>query len=169
MTSRTVIVTGGSQNIGLAICHAFAASGDNVICADLHPPAEKQSFVFMHTDVASEESVIALISSVESRFGVLDVLVNNAGICKEVRLQDMSAPDFDQTMAVNVRSVFLTCKHAAPLMQCSSKAAIINISSIEGLGANPLHAAYAASKGAVASLTRNIALVLLDCRVTPLT
>lgn len=159
MASRVVIVTGGSQNIGLAICQAFLAQGHTVVSADLQAPKDTaDNLHFFKTDVADEASVIALIDFVATQFGGLDVLVNNAGICVEQRLRDMSVDDFDRTLAVNLRSVFLSCKHAYELLAKSTSAAIVNISSIEGLGANPLHAAYAASKGAVASITHNIAL-----------
>ena len=159
MGKRLVIVTGGAQNIGLAIANGFCAEGCTVMVADLNPP-EYDNFIFHNTDVASEDSVKALMARVQKDFGRLDVLVNNAGICIEVPIKDMSVDEWDRVMAVNVRSVFLMTKHAFPLMtnDTSSYPAIINISSIEGLGANPAHGVYGASKGAVASLTHNIAL-----------
>lgn len=159
MTNRTVIVTGGSQNIGLAIARAFLADGAAVISADLNPPPDS-GIGFHRTDVSSEESVQALMAFISETHGRLDVLVNNAGICIEVPLQDMSAQDWDKTFNINVRGIFLMTKHAFPLMTngVSQNPAIVNISSIEGLGANPLHAAYGASKGAAASLTHNTAL-----------
>ncbi len=159
MTQRIVIVTGGSQNIGWATAKAFCDSGAHVVVADLNPPQEAHPNIsFVQTNVADESSVSELMSQVDDQFGQLDGLVNNAGICIEKPLSEMPVGDWDRTMAINVRSVFLMCKHGLALMKKSSAAAIVNISSIEGLGANPLHAAYAASKGAVASLTHNIAL-----------
>ena len=159
MGERVVIVTGGTQNIGLAIAEGFLAQGAQVIVADLNPPQNKD-LTFHETDVADEESVKNLMSFVEADFGRLDVLVNNAGICIEVTIKDMSANQWDQVMRVNVKSVFLMTKHAFPLMTngISQAPAIVNISSIEGLGANPQHGVYGASKGAVASFTHNTAL-----------
>lgn len=158
MGKRLVIVTGGAQNIGLAIANGFWAEGCTVMVADLNPP-EDDNLIFHKTDVASEDSVKALMARVQKDFGRLDVLVNNAGICIEVPIKDMSVDEWDRVMAVNVRSVFLMTKHAFPLMTngTSIYPAIINISSIEGLGANPAHGVYGASKGAVASFTHNIA------------
>lgn len=157
--NRTVLVTGGSQNIGLAIAMGFQAEGARVIIADLNTP-EGSAFKFHETNVADEGSVIALYAMIEKDFGRLDVLVNNAGICIEVPIKDMSVSEWDKVMAVNVRSTFLMTKHAFPLMTngVSMSPAIVNISSIEGLGANPNHSVYGASKGAVASFTHNTAL-----------
>ncbi|MBL6695371.1 MAG: SDR family oxidoreductase [Luminiphilus sp.] len=166
MTSeRVVIVTGAAQNIGAAIAARFQQAGDKVICADLKAPAASPSHHgmsqhFIETNVAEETSVAALMTAVEHDYGRLDVLVNNAGICIETPLESTTVEDWDRVMAINVRGTFLMCKHARPLMTLPtvSSPAIVNISSIEGLGANPLHGVYAASKAAVAALTHNLAL-----------
>jgi meso-butanediol dehydrogenase/(S,S)-butanediol dehydrogenase/diacetyl reductase len=164
-SGRVVIVTGGSQNIGAAISARFLREDDRVICADLHPPTPPDSAAlenvhFIETNVAEEASVSALMAEVSAEYGHVDVLVNNAGICLETAIEDTAVEDWDRVMAVNVRGTFLMSKHGLALM--TAKAAhdpsIINISSIEGLGANPLHASYAASKAAIAALTHNIAL-----------
>ena len=156
---RIVLVTGGAQNIGAAITMRFRQAGDSVICADLKPPQD-DSLRFVATDVSSESSVRALMEQVASEFGHLDVLVNNAGISIEASIADTALEDWDRVMAVNVRSTFLMTKYALPLMQDNEAKdpAIVNISSIEGLGANPMHSAYAASKAAVAAFTHNTAL-----------
>lgn len=166
MTSeRVVIVTGAAQNIGAAIAARFQQAGDKVICADLKAPAASPSHHgmsqhFIETNVAEETSVAALMTAVEHDYGRLDVLVNNAGICIETPLESTTVEDWDRVMAINVRGTFLMCKHARPLMTLPtvSSPAIVNISSIEGLGANPQHGVYAASKAAVAALTHNLAL-----------
>lgn len=156
-----VIVSGGSQNIGLAICKAFMAQGAMAISVDLQAPRETECMPhFVRTDITSESSVTALMKHVANKYGRLDVLVNNAGVAIEAPLTQTSVTDWDRVMAVNVRGTFLMTKHAFSLMRegAGESPAIVNISSIEGLAANPLHAAYAASKGAVASLTHNTAL-----------
>jgi len=157
--ARIVIVTGGAQNIGAAIVERFQRDGATVICADLNPHADK-TVHYVRTDIADKTSVIALMNEVSERFGHLDVLVNNAGICIETPLHETTVEQWDRVMAINVRGTFLTSKYALPLMtqEAASHPAIVNISSIEGLGANPLHAAYAASKAAVAGFTHNTAL-----------
>lgn len=156
-TGKVVIVTGGSQNIGLAICETFLSAGATVISADLNPP-EDPDIDFYKTNIASEGDVKVLLDYVADEYGSLDVLVNNAGIALEVSIADMTTEQWDKTMSVNVKGVFLTTKHALPLLKKSTSAAIVNISSIEGLGANPMHSAYGASKGAVSSFTHNTAL-----------
>lgn len=163
MHGKVVVVTGGAQNIGLAIAQAFLAAGAKVIAADLRTSegvGSDTQIKFIPTDISNEASVSALIDTITKQYGRLDVLVNNAGICIEVPLHEMQLADFERTLNINVIGVFLTTKHAFKLMTngVSQSPAIVNISSIEGLGANPLHAAYAASKGAVASFTHNTAL-----------
>lgn len=159
MRDRIVIVTGGAQNIGLAIAKGFREAGARVIVADINPP-EDTSLLFHKTDVTNEDDVAALMQETAKTHGRLDALVNNAGIAIEVPIKDMSVAEWDRVMTVNVRSVFLMTKHAFPLMTngISKNPAIVNISSIEGLGANPNHGVYGASKGAVASFTHNTAL-----------
>jgi len=164
-SGRVVIVTGGSQNIGAAISARFLREGDRVICADLNPQERPESaglehLHFIETNVAEEASVSALMAEVSAEYGYLDVLVNNAGICLETAIEDTAVEDWDRVMAVNVRGTFLMSKHGLALMTAKGARdpSIVNISSIEGLGANPLHGSYAASKAAVAALTHNIAL-----------
>lgn len=155
---RIVIVTGGSRNIGAAIVERFRKDGSTVICADISP-ANRDDVDFIQTDICQEKSVAELMLQVKKRYGHLDVLVNNAGICIEEKLQDTTIEQWDKVMNINVRGVFLTTKHALKLMRDSKLSpAIVNISSIEGLGANPLHSVYAASKAAVTGFTHNTAL-----------
>jgi len=154
---KVVIVTGGSQNIGLAIAEKFLAAGAHVISADLNSP-ENNDIQFIKTNVAVEDEVRILMETVRDDHGRLDVLVNNAGICIEVPISDMTVGQWDRVMDVNVKGVFLTTKYAFELLKKYESAAIVNISSIEALGANPTHSVYAASKGAVSSFTHNTAL-----------
>lgn len=160
---RIVVVTGGAQNIGRAITDKFLSEGDLVVVADITAPdvlPASDQLAFFHTDVASEASVATLMAHIAERYGRIDVLVNNAGICIEAPITAMTEVQWDRVMNVNVKSVFLMSRQAFPLLAVVglSGSAIINISSIEGRGANPLHSAYAASKAAVAAFTHNTAL-----------
>lgn len=155
--SRIVVVTGASQNIGEAIAQRFYDDGATVVCADLGAP-QHDRFDFVKTDVSSEESVAQLMSHVKNQYGQLDVLVNNAGICVEQLIHETSSAQWDKVMGINIKGVFLTTKHAFELLKQAEHASIVNISSIEGLAANPLHGVYAASKAAVAAFSHNTAL-----------
>ena len=156
---RVVVVTGGSQNIGLAIAQRFVESGASVVSADLLPP-EDNRIKFIQTDITCETQVIALMERITESYGHLDVLVNNAGVSVEVPIQETTEAQWEQVMSVNVKAAFLTTKHALKPMthEGAIEPAIVNIGSIESLGANPLHAAYAASKGAITAFTHNTAL-----------
>ena len=158
-SQRIVIVTGGSQNIGLSIAKKFKKTGATVISADLNPPPD-DSLDFIPTDISNEMSVREMMDRVDNDFGHLEVLVNNAGICTESLIQDITEEEWDRVMGVNTKGTFFTTKYALELMkkESSKKPSIVNISSIEGLGANPLHAVYAASKAAVKAFTQNTAL-----------
>ena len=157
--SRVVVVTGGSQNIGLAIAQRFIEGGAVVVSADMSPPGDDR-IEFVQTDITCEAQVIALMEHVMQSHGHLDVLVNNAGVSVEVPIQEMTEAQWDHVMNVNVKGAFLTTKHALTPMTREGviEPAIVNIASIEALGANPLHAAYAASKGAITAFTHNTAL-----------
>ncbi|MDD9857511.1 MAG: SDR family oxidoreductase [Gammaproteobacteria bacterium] len=156
LAGKISVVTGAAQGIGLAIARRFAAAGARVIVADVNPPPHRE-MVFRRTDVSCEEEVRALVDFAVREYGGIDVLVNNAGIALEKPIEHTEVAEWERVMAVNVRGVFLCAKHALGAMR-GRGGAIVNIGSIEAHGANPLHAAYAASKGAVHSLTRNIAL-----------
>ena len=98
-SKRIVIVTGGSQNIGLSIAQRFQQTGATVICADLSAPQDN-ALNFIATDVSSEASVIAMMDQLEKDFGHLDVLVNNAGICVETPIQDTTEQQWDRVMDI---------------------------------------------------------------------
>ncbi|MDM5147052.1 glucose 1-dehydrogenase [Candidatus Persebacteraceae bacterium Df01] len=153
----TAVVTGAAQGIGLAIARRLIGAGARVVVGDIKPPTVTEDFLFKQTDVADEESVRALVATAVEAGG-LDIFINNAGIAVEKTITDTTVDEWDRVMAVNVRGVFLCAKHAITAMRKCGGGAIVNIGSIEGLGANASHAAYAASKGAVHALTRNIAL-----------
>ncbi len=164
---RVIVVTGGARGIGRAIVERFTSEGATVVVGDLTNPGEVATDSDMASqcewiplDVADELSVLTFAESVAAGHGGVDVLVNNAGIMDTRTLADETAADWDLTMAVNLRGPFLMTKHLVPLMDGRTDPAIVNIGSIEGLGANARHASYAASKAGVHGLTRALAVDL---------
>ena len=160
---KVAVITGGYGAIGREIASRFYAEGARVVYADGVAADDlelQERQWFCKTDVADEDSVRALMQFTEKECGGLDVLVNCAGIGLEKHLYETELAEWESVFAVNTRGVFLCIKHATHLLRRRGGGAIVNVGSIEGDGANPMHAAYAASKGAVHSLTRNAALEL---------
>ena len=165
LKDKVVIVTGGGAGIGEAIARAFADDGCKVVVAGRRKePIERVagaiSGLAVPTDVSKEDDVAALIGACEAAFGRLDVLVNNAAVVgPTVSVAEEDAAAWDETFAINVRGVALCIKHAVPHLR-KTQGAIVNISSIAGIRANPRRGAYAASKHAVLGLTQAAAFEL---------
>ena len=157
---KVAIVTGGSSGIGAAIIARLISEGAQVLNADINAPATvADAVIFHHTDVRDAAQVQAMVAAAVARFGRLDVLINNAGIGLLAETPDMAEEDWDRLFAVNVTSVFHTCKAAIPQMG-GSGGAIVNVASISGLLGDYGMGAYNASKAAVINYTRSLA---LDC------
>lgn len=150
---KIALVTGGRSGIGQAIARRLAAEGARVFTAQRGPDTEFEGIEADFTDTASPDKVLA---EVIARAGRLDVLVNNAGMMQEARVEDMSLADWERTIRVNLTAPFLFIKAAMPHLR-RAQGAIVNIGSIEGLGSNPQHAAYSASKAGLHGLTRAVA------------
>jgi NAD(P)-dependent dehydrogenase (short-subunit alcohol dehydrogenase family) len=172
LAGRTALVTGASSGIGNAIAAAFGREGANVAVADVRrePKLDDARSVFdrlsalnaeshfVETDVSDDDSVEAAIESTVDRFGGLDVLVNNAGIYYQNQAHEAPTEEYDEILDVNLRGVFLSSKAAIPALKRSDNGKIINLASIYGLVGGENSAAYCASKGGVANLTRQMAL-----------
>jgi len=154
----TAVVTGGAQGIGRAVADRLAADGADVIIGDLRDPGDlgvRQRWVEL--DVTSEMSTTALAAVVGES---VDVLVNNAGIMFEASIAEQTVEQWDMAMAVNLRGPWLMTKALLPQLQADGGGAVVNIGSIEGIGSNPLHTAYSASKAGVHGLTAAMAVDL---------
>ena len=154
----TAVVTGGAQGIGRAVADRLAADGADVIVGDLRDPGDlgvRQRWVEL--DVTSELSAGALAAVVGES---LDVLVNNAGIMFEASIAEQTVEQWDMAMAVNLRGPWLMTKALLPQLRADGGGAVVNIGSIEGIGSNPLHTAYSASKAGVHGLTAAMAVDL---------
>jgi len=157
---KTVVVTGAASGLGLATAQAFAQRGARVVGAD-RAAAPDTGFELLEADVSQAEDWRAIASHCLSKTGRIDILVNNAGVLIEGSIETAKLEDFQRTLAVNVQSVFLGCQTLLPLMAQSGGGSIVNIASIASIMGIDSHAAYCASKGAVAALTKSIA---VHCR-----
>ena len=150
---KVALVTGGRSGIGRAISRRIRDEGAVIFTAQRGADEEFEGIPADFTDSASPARVV---SEVIARAGKLDVLVNNAGMMQEATIEDMAIEDWHRNLAVNLTAPFLMIKFALPHLR-KTKGNIINIGSIEGLGANPLHSAYCATKAGLHGLTRAVA------------
>jgi NAD(P)-dependent dehydrogenase (short-subunit alcohol dehydrogenase family) len=153
-----VLVTGGSKGIGLAIARAFVQRGDQVVIGarsreDLHRAATSlgapDRVHGVQADVRRSDAAASLVAAAVSRFGGLDVLVNNAGIGRFASVADMSLDDWHAIIETNLNGVFYCTRAAIPAMRARGAGFIVNISSLAGKNAFTGGAAYCASKAAL--------------------
>ncbi|RHZ94750.1 SDR family oxidoreductase [Cereibacter sphaeroides] len=150
---RVALVTGGGRGIGQAIARRLASDGARVFTAQRGADA---GFEAIAADFADADAPARAVAEVVDRAGRLDVLVNNAGVMQEARVEEMALADWERTIRVNLTAPFLAIRAALPHLR-AVRGAIVNVGSIEGLGANPRHAAYCASKAGLHGLTRAVA------------
>lgn len=153
-TNKVALVTGGRSGIGLAIAQRLVGEGATVITAQR---GKSEAFETIEVDLSYADACIELIDKIIDKYDGIDILVNNAGMMFEATAEKTSVEAWDKTMAVNLRAPFLLIKHAVPSMRKRGGGAIVNIGSIEGLGSNPEHSAYCASKAGLHGLTRAVA------------
>ena len=170
--SRTVVVTGAAQGIGLAIAQAFAARGDHVALCDLNLEAARRAASQLPSasahalDVSCEEQVSRFYAELlEQRAGV-DVLVNNAGLQYIAPVQDFPLDKWNQLLGVMLTGPFLMAKHALPSMLARQSGRIVNISSVHGKLASPYKSAYISAKHGLIGLTRTLAVETANQGIT---
>ncbi len=160
---KVVIVTGARSGIGAATAKKFASLGAQVVCAGRRPctdtieaiKAAGGEAITIKCDVSVAEDVQNLVNKTVETYGKLDVLVNNAGSLPPTQdLVDQSVEDFDHTMAVDVKGVFLGMKYGIPEILKAGGGAVVNVCSVAGLVADPGMAPYVAAKHAVVGLTK---------------
>ena len=163
LEGKVAVITGGGQGIGLGISRALLAAGASLLVAQRSPlPTELDSQEKLHwieADLADPDSFSAIAQAAEKAFGKVDILVNNAGFMFERTVDDMQLEEWNRMLAVNLTAPVFLSQQLLPMLRAAG-GSIINIGSIEGLAANPEHAAYCASKGGVHALTRAMAVDL---------
>jgi NAD(P)-dependent dehydrogenase (short-subunit alcohol dehydrogenase family) len=158
LDQRCAVVTGVGSGLGQAIARELAGEGARVLGCDVNDEAGAETMrgigEYRHADVSREHDIEALIADAVSRFGRLDVMVNNAAIQIEEELADTTEEQLDRILAVNLKGVFWGCKHAVRVMRPAGGGSIVNIASILALVGDGILAAYCAAKGGVLGITR---------------
>ncbi|HIV02659.1 MAG TPA: gluconate 5-dehydrogenase [Candidatus Aphodoplasma excrementigallinarum] len=167
LEGKVALVTGASYGIGFAIASAYAAAGATIVFNDINQElvdkglaSYKEIGVDAHgyvCDVTDEAAVASFIKTVEKEVGVIDILVNNAGIIKRIPMCEMSAEDFRKVIDIDLNGPFIVSKAVIPSMIKKGGGKIINICSMMSELGRETVSAYAAAKGGLKMLTRNIA------------
>ena len=172
LDGKVALITGAARGIGLETARAFHREGARLVLVDLDAEAgerashglrdEGAEALFVQADVSRDADCLRMVAAAESAFGALHVLFNNAGISHEADGDAESTDEevFDLTLRVNVKGVFLGCKHGIPALRRSGGGSVINTASFVALvGAATPQLAYTASKGAVLALSRELAVL----------
>lgn len=170
LNGKVAIVTGAASGIGRASAIAFAREGARVLVADRsHSGAEETARCIsadgfeteaIEVDVSSEADVQRMVNKAVARWGRIDVLFNNAGVLLVKSVEQMTEAEWDHVLGVNVKGAFFAVKHVVPHMRRTGGGSILNTGSIASLAGQVGTPAYSASKGAIALLTKSLALDL---------
>ncbi len=177
LDKKVAVITGAASGIGRSTAIRFAGEGASVVIADLNREGGESvvrdckenggNAVFQHTDVSQEAAIQAAVARAVKEFGRLDIIYNNAGLGGAVGpIEQITVENWDRTMGVLLRAVFLGIKHAAPEMRKVGGGSIISTASVSGLRGSPpgVHA-YCAAKAGVINLTRSAAMELAKDKI----
>ena len=168
LENKVALISGGARGMGAVEARLFAGEGAKVVIGDVLEDEGRQTeaavneaggeCVFVRLDVTSEEDWAQAIATAVGRFGKLDILVNNAGVSSTGGIEDLTVENWDRTLNINTKGVFLGTKAAIPEMRKAGGGSIVNISSGAGIAPSPgTSGAYAASKGAVRIFSKSTA------------
>ncbi len=175
LDGKRVLVTGGGAGIGQAAARRLAAEGARIAVADIDGAAAGTTAELIGADggtarpitadVADPDAVAAMVESAAAALGGLDVLVNNAGVAVPGGVDSLRLDDWDRVVAVNLRSMWLAAKHALQHLRSANGGAVVNLSSLQATLGFPGWTSYAATKGAIISMTRQMAVELATDRI----
>lgn len=164
--NKTVVVTGGAQGIGKAVCQAFCRKGYSVVFCDIDTEAGEETSrelcahgeaLYLPADVSREDDVAFLIETAAGHYGTIDILVNNAGLMIRKPLMRLSLSEWSRVIDTNLSSIFLCSRYALSHLK-AARGSIINIASTRALMSEPDTESYAASKGGIVALTHALAI-----------
>jgi len=168
LKDKVAIVTGGAMGIGQGIAQVFAREGAKVVIADINRDEGERTVAqiteaggeatFVPVDVADETQVKAMVEAAVNSYKAIHVLVNNAGIGVYKSVLDTSSEEWDRCLGVNLKGAFLCSKYVIPHMRRAGGGAIVNIASVHAVATVASTAPYAASKGGLVALTKNMAI-----------
>ncbi len=164
LRDRVAVVTGAGSGIGLASARRLAEEGARVVAVDVdgisgQRVADELDGLFVHTDVSSEDDVAAMFATAVDAFGAVDISFHNAGISppEDDSILSTTTEVWQRVQDVNLRSVYLCCKHVIPYMQRQGRGSIINVASfVATMGSATSQISYTASKGGVLAMSREL-------------
>ena len=169
LKGKVCLVTGGSRGLGESMALTFAKSGADAVAITYNTDENKaievckqietfgSSSMAIQMEASKIESIKSTVKSVEDEFSKIDVLVNNAGINRQSKMEDVTEKDWDDIMAVNLKGPYFCAREVFSIMKKNGGGRIINIGSVSGLYGGPTTPHYAASKAALHSVTQNLA------------
>ena len=177
LKGKTAVITGGARGIGKSIAVKYAQNGANIVISDMASPEQMQEVVkeleafgvkakAFQSDVTDYDAVKKLLDDVVAEFGSLDIVVNNAGITKDMPIIAMKEKDYMDVINVNQKGVFNMLKHASVIMLKQKSGRIINMASVVGVMGNAGQVNYSASKAAVIGMTKSVAKELASHGIT---
>lgn len=170
LQGKVAIVTGAGSGIGEAVALRFAEEGAKCIVVDVQEELGRSvagsikesggEAIFVKADVSDEDQVKAMVNEAVSTFGGVDILVNNAGIVRFSSIESLAREEWDRVIGINLTGAVLCAKHVIPHLKRAGGGAIVNVSSVHAVATGENVGAYAASKGGLLAVTRNLALEL---------
>lgn len=166
LADKVALVTGGAAGIGKAIVERFVKEDATVVFTDVNEEAGKQvedelgtaKAVFLKQDTSKEADWQHVVDETEHKFGPIDILVNNAGVFRLISLADTTEEQWDWLMNIDAKGVFFGMKTVVPKMAARKTGAVVNMSSIAGLGGSAEATLYGGAKGAVRMMTKDVAI-----------